>query len=257
MRFEIETRTSRGGRSYNEDAYGYYPSDTGWCCVVSDGAGGHRGGETASKTAVSTIIRGFALSPRIDIGTVQSLIGDANEAILNGQRSDAALAAMRATAAVICIDPRSGVACWGNVGDTRIYLFRDSRMVYRSRDHSLVQNLVDAGVLDSKAMRSHPKRSVLTSALGADPLEINLCKRPFQLKPGDAFVLCSDGFWEYTDEERMETEMAASRGPGAWLDVLEKELAARAKPDHDNYTAIAAWVLNDVVDDPEATNVLP
>lgn len=119
---------------------GYWTSDDGCCWVVSDGAGGHGSGDVASRLVVSTGAApllgpsaggaGRGLEPCSRPPTSV----EAGEKTNGNTRDD-----MHATAVVLLIDPRSGLAVWGHVGDTRIYLFRRGRVAYQTRDHSLVQ----------------------------------------------------------------------------------------------------------------------
>lgn len=211
--------------------------------MVSDGAGGHGGGDVASKTVVSSILRDFASSPGVAPAAISRLIKRANEAVLREQQAQQAVRNMRATAAVLLIDQGSDVAVWGNLGDTRIYGFRGCRVLFQSRDHSVMQSMVDAGFGDAAMLRHHPQRSVLLAALGT-PEEIHpaVVEAPMPLRDGDVFMLCSDGLWEYVEEATMERLLAGSATAESWLAALEAELLSHAKRDHDNYTALAVWV---------------
>ena len=134
-----------GGRSRNEDACGYWTSDEGCCWVVSDGAGGHGSGDVASRLVVSTVLRQFSAHPRVAPDEASTLLQAANDAVVREKTNGNTRDDMHATAVLLLIDPRRGLAVWGHVGDTRIYLFRRGRVAYQTRDHSLVQNMIDAG----------------------------------------------------------------------------------------------------------------
>ena len=93
---------------------------------------------------------------------------------------------MHATAVALLIDPRQGLAVWGHVGDSRIYLFRRGHLAYQTRDHSLVQNMIDAGFGSVAMIRTHPKRSLLTSAIGAkESIALSVSAEPLVLQPGE------------------------------------------------------------------------
>jgi serine/threonine protein phosphatase PrpC len=126
-----------------------------------------------------------------------------------------------------------------------MYWFRAGKLLRRTRDHSLVQSLVDAGILAETEVRSHPKRSELRSALGlaGDILEVSAGDGREPVLPGDVFLLCTDGLWEYVEDGELEATLAASETPRRWLDLLRDRVmqAAGHKTSHDNFTALAVW----------------
>lgn len=242
MKFDIAVLSRPGGRARNEDACGYWTSDDACCWVVSDGAGGHGGGDVAARTVVGNILREFAAGPDVSAEAIATLIRGANRAVLVRQKAGGELRDMRATVAVLMVDCVRECALWGHVGDTRIYGFRDDRLRFQSRDHSVIQSMVDAGYGDAALLRNHPKRGVLLHALGADdPLPAPEAAPAF-LRDGDAFLICSDGLWEFVAEAQMEQCLAASGDTTEWLAQLEAELLRRARPGHDNYSAVAVRV---------------
>ena len=242
LRFETAMVSEPGGRPYNEDACGYYTSDRGSCWVLADGAGGHGGGDTASRTAVSQILADFTQGPSIRHDDLARLVERANDAILDAQLTAPELADMRTTLALVAIDPEASLATWANAGDSRVYLFRGARMIYRSRDHSVVQEMIDAGLVGRDASRTHPHRNVLTSGLGGGDVSLNLSEQPMRVNPGDVFMLCSDGFWEYVEEPDMERTLAQSEGPEGWLEAMTAVLRERAPAGSDNFTSLVAWL---------------
>ena len=244
MDLEIAVLSKAGGRAHNEDACGYWTSEAGCCWVVSDGAGGHGGGDIASRTVVSSVLRDFAGEPAVAPQAVASLILRANQAVLREQATGQASRTMRATAAVLEIDKANDIAVWGHLGDTRIYVFRGCRVFFQSRDHSVMQTMVDAGFGDAAMLRTHPQRSVLLAALGTLEEIHPAVHEAIELRDGDVFMLCSDGLWEYVDEATMERLLAESISAEGWLAGLEAEVLAHAKRDHDNYSALAVWVGN-------------
>jgi len=244
MRFDVAVLSRTGGRARNEDACGYWTSADAGCWVVSDGAGGHGGGDVAARTVVGNIVREFAAGPRISAEGIATLIRGANRAVLVRQRSSRDLHDMRATVAVLAIDCAREFALWGHVGDTRVYGFRDRQLRFQSRDDSVLQSMIDAGYGSAGLLRSHPRRGVLLHALGTDePMPPSpIGDRPVFLRDGDAFLLCTDGLWEYVGEAQMEHGLAAAANAASWLAALEAEVLQRALPGHDNYSAIALQV---------------
>lgn len=244
MKLDIAVLSRAGGRARNEDACGYWSSAEAACCVMSDGAGGHGGGDVASRTVVGDIVHEFACGPRVSAEGLATLIRGANRAVLVKQKSQRELNDMRATVALLAIDCTREFALWGHVGDTRIYGFRDRHLHFQSRDHSVLQRMIDAGYGDVALLRSHPRRGVLLHALGSEePMPPAAIKEePLFLRDGDAFLLCTDGVWEYLTEPAMEQALAGSAHAAAWLEALEAELLRHARPGHDNYSALAVQV---------------
>jgi PPM family protein phosphatase len=242
MQLEISALSKPGGRDPNEDALGFW-SEAGLClCVVSDGAGGHGGGDVASKLAVHTILGRFRESPDCTLQAVELALREANRAIIDRQRSGEAVADMRATAVVLAIDAGRPAACWGHLGDSRLYVFRHGRVIVQTRDHSVVQRMVDAGYLRMDQLRHATERSRLFAALGHEEnFEPALGEPAFPLEQGDALMLCTDGFWEHVDESDMEEALAQSKSAEAWLQRMESQVVARGGKGQDNYSALAVW----------------
>jgi PPM family protein phosphatase len=244
---ELAILSRQGGRDYNEDACGHWHSDAQLCCVVADGAGGMGGGDVASKLVVRHIIEQASQAPLARVDEVHDLIVDSNAQVRRHQRETPGHEQMHTTVVALFVDLARGEALWGHAGDSRLYLFRDGRMLSHTRDHSMVQSLVDAGVLGEEQTRTHPKRSELQSALGTAPehLMVGTATRPWQLLAGDAFLLCTDGLWEFVDEAEMAASLARAADPQAWLTQLEalvlRHASERGATRHDNFSAIGVW----------------
>jgi serine/threonine protein phosphatase PrpC len=245
-----------GDRSRNEDAHGEWRNGSRLACVVADGAGGHGGGDAASRIVVETVRAevervtnaGLALNAR----NLMRILLRANDAIVDAQETGGGLEHMRSTAVLLAIDEQAQSAAWAHCGDTRLYCFRNGATQVQTHDHSLVQSMLDANLLQAQDVRHHPRRNVLFSALGtADELPIAVSGEPFQLVDGDVFLLCTDGFWEYVDEAAMLDAIGRSDSPSAWLDRLAAGLRDNARPGHDNFTATAVWI-----GEPQLTTVL-
>jgi serine/threonine protein phosphatase PrpC len=240
---EIAVLSKCGGREVNEDACGYWTSGDFCCCVLSDGAGGHGSGDVASQVVVRTVLRRFRDAPGGSAETVAMLLTCANEAVLTEQHQAAEQADMRATVAVLILDLANSTAIWGHLGDSRVYGFRNGRIFSQTRDHSVVQSMIDAGFLEPESVRTSPKRSVLTAAMGHAPeCEPAVLHAPLALTGEEVFLLCSDGLWEYVQEHVLEEELGRAVGPEPWLRALEAEVLRNARPNHDNYSAIALWL---------------
>lgn len=246
MNFQTASLSERGGKTRNEDAYGAWADERLLVCVVADGVGGHGAGDVASRLAVETsldeIARVGASGATLDGAALTRVLFRANDAILDAQERAAQTANMRSTAVVLAVDAQRRIAAWAHCGDSRLYCFRNGATLVCSRDHSLVQNMVDAQLISAQEARAHPRRNVLFGALGsAEELPVASVDRPHPLEPDDVFLLCTDGFWEYVDESAMLDTLAIAATPAAWLKRMTAQLRQAARPNHDNYTATAVW----------------
>jgi len=245
LALEVALLSDRGGRKYNEDACGHWHSREHLCCVLADGAGGHGGGDIASKLAVQELIGRFSRGPSRDGEALNLLLRQTNEALIAQRVPGTPRQDMHSTVVCLVIDFVDHRAHWAHAGDSRLYWFRAGRVHDRTRDHSLVQSLVDAGMLAEGEVRSHPKRSELRSALGIAPdvLEVSSADGSDPVQSGDVFLLCTDGLWEYIEDAVLERTLAASATPRVWLDALAAEVYAAAshKSSHDNFSALVVW----------------
>ena len=244
---EIATLSQQGGRAYNEDVFGLWHDRRFVACVVADGAGGHGGGDVAAATARSSVLGAFAAAPGLDAGRLRELLAQANRAVVARQAEGGRLAAMRSTVVLAAIDLRDRLFAWAHSGDSRAYMFRGGALAARTVDHSLVQQLVSGGMIDEGRARVHPLRNLLLSALGAadDALEISVSAH-MPLAAGDVLLLCSDGVWEVLGDEWLGGALQASSTPAQWVARIDQEIKSRAKPGHDNYTAVVLWLHADV-----------
>lgn len=245
MRLTSATLTSAGGRAVNEDSLACHRMLGFDCAIIADGAGGHRGGATASALAVEAAAAAFARRPELSEARLRAIFAEADAALRARQQADAALHDMCSTLAFAAIDSVKGRAIWGQVGDTRIYHFRQGRLHSVSADHSAVQQLVAAGLLPADAIRGHPQRGVLTAALGMEDGEqqagpaSHILPDAVALAEGDTLLLCSDGFWDLVGEAEMERTLQQATGAQQWLDSMEAALQPRVHAGSDNYSAVA------------------
>jgi serine/threonine protein phosphatase PrpC len=237
----ISVLSKVGSRERNEDSCGYWGREGPVCCVLSDGAGGHGGGDVASQVAVRTVLDAFARRPECSSENVGELIAAANREVIRQQARGAGLHDMRATLVVLAFDPHREIAVWGHIGDSRLYLLRSGYVESRTKDHSLLQSMIDAGFAKTGEAQS-TGRSVLIASLGAeDGFEPEVLPQEIALRSGDAFLLCSDGFWEHTADTTIEAALQRSASPQDWLEKLELSVTDARKPSQDNYSAMAVW----------------
>jgi serine/threonine protein phosphatase PrpC len=241
MRVEIAALSSRGGRQVNQDTCGWWTGEDFAFCVLSDGAGGHRGGEIASKLVVEETLGRLRSTYDCSVNVIESVMRHAHERLVAEQHDDASLSDMRATAVVLAIDAARHAAAWGHLGDSRLYCFRDNRIAIQTRDHSIVQAMIEAGLLNPEDVRRSPQRNKLLNAMGHDVGFDPSIDCASALQPTDKFLLCSDGLCGIVEDAEMEGALRGCVSAEDWLRALESHVLARASGSHDNYSAIAVW----------------
>ncbi len=238
--------TGQGGRKYNEDRFTLIDAGRFVLALVADGAGGQGGGDVAAQIVVDNITRDFrrwlAAGPHDSMpsSVLTRLLASANEAVREGQEHGGIHAKMCSTAVLLGIDRERREAVHGNCGDSRLYLLREGVAKPITRDHSLIQKLIDHGMLQPEEALRHPQRNALFAALGSDEtVEFHVPREAVSLRQGDWLFLCSDGFWDYLPNETLAQTASQARSAQAWVDALARQVEAVAPANHDNYTAIA------------------
>jgi serine/threonine protein phosphatase PrpC len=197
--------------------------------AVADGMGGHRAGEVASATALEAL--------RAAVASGQSLrdaIEGANDAVLEKSVSDQELAGMGTTLTAGMLGS-DGYLVVGHVGDSRAYLVRDDELTQITDDHSLVEEMVRGGELTREQAEVHPRRSIITRALGIDP-EVEVDEYPIELQPGDRILFCSDGLTTMVRPDEIASILSREHDPKRAAQLLVD--AANAAGGEDNITAV-------------------
>lgn len=233
---DIASYTDIGGRARNEDTVRYITrGEDALCLVLADGLGGHGGGELASAAAAESICQGW--DGTVNAERLKALVQDANRRVLAIQTPQCA---MKTTITVLTLAGERAV--WAHAGDSRLYYFHDGTLDFQTRDHSAAQLGVLLGDITLDQIRFHEDRSRVLRALGQDD-ELTVETGARELGGGThAFLLCSDGFWEYVLEPEMEEDLAKAAGPEDWLERMRWRLKKRIPADSDNNTAAAVWV---------------
>ena len=234
--------SDKGGRPYNEDACATMQQASLFCAVMADGLGGHGGGDRASQMAVETVGRGMESLEAGDVISDELLTEwfiQANERIVGMQTRECQ---MKTTLAVLCIDEDRECAKWAHLGDSRIYHFIDKKESFCTFDHSVSRMAVLAGEIALEEIRFHRDRSKLLKVVGKEGVskpEIGTC----ELGDGGhhAFLLCTDGFWEYVTEQEMEQTLMQSKNPEQWIDRMRDILQEKVDGTNDNNSAIAIF----------------
>jgi serine/threonine protein phosphatase PrpC len=248
MQIKVGARTDVGMvRSGNEDNFFAEADTQRGVFVVADGMGGHAAGEVASEMAVQIVARTLLPLQSVKADHAETLVAqslkDANRAIYERMLAEVDKQGMGTTASVLVLSDEGYLI--GQIGDSRIYLLRDGALVQITKDHSYVQEQVDAGLLTPEQARYHPYSNVITRCVGAsDEVEADIYTGA--IRPGDSFLVASDGLTGMVDDRRLQQLLLARSGPGRIVDALIAE--ANNRGGLDNITAIVVQV--DALDGP-------
>lgn len=259
MRLQHATRSSKGARSYQEDAalvraepdgQGSEAAEPGsgarqLTAVLADGMGGHAGGALASSTACQIFMRAYETSS----GDVHARLGEAlalaNAAIANCVEENPALNGMGCT----LVGTAFGAAGmeWVSVGDSPMFLVRAGQIALLNEDHSLapeIDRLAAAGKITWEDAQSDPRRHFLRSALtGADIELVDRSRQPLLLEPGDVVIIASDGIHTLSHAEILgAVEPHRAQGPDAIADALLEAVDAAGDLYQDNTTVVVVGV---------------
>lgn len=243
LRIEIAARSEVGTRRRNEDDL-RFGQDEAWChAVLADGAGGHRDGALASELVVRTISARMQAATHATPELLSEWVHAAHAALDEQQRAAGGLERMHATVVLVWVDVGSELALWSHVGDSRLYMLRRGRVCHVTRDDSVVQQMVDAGFITPAEAHDHPGKNQLIAALGIEgPIEPHTVDEAQAVQDGDAFLLCSDGWWDVLGRPRIEATFAAAHSAAHWLDLMHAEVQGAARAGQDNFSAIAVWL---------------
>lgn len=240
--------SEKGEREINEDSVGFVnigPEIR--LFILADGLGGHDRGEEASSLLVEEAARTFRRHYR-DEHRLKLCFENCQAALMRKQEMENARGGLKSTLVLlaICGDDIQ----WGHVGDSRLYYFENWHIIERTMDHSVPQMLVNAGKIKETEMRCHPDRNRLLRVMGMEwespQYQISPYMKMNVNRFDQAFLLCSDGFWEYITEEQMVVCLKKAENVHDWLRRMEKKvkICGRGK-NMDNYSAIAVWILAD------------
>jgi protein phosphatase len=242
-------------RQQNEDAFHAEEN----LYIVADGMGGHNAGEVASALAVSTVRSGARMGIRT-ADQFRELVQQANTAIYTASLDDSTQSGMGTTLTGVAVipgeEPRILIA---NVGDSRTYLFRSGALTRLSVDHSYVQELVNEGIITPEEARVHPRRNIVTRAMGIDrTVQVDVFSH--LVRTGDRLVLCSDGLVDEVADIDIARVLTEHSHPQDTAEALV--LVANANGGRDNTTVIVLDILDDisapiVLDEPDDTQQMP
>jgi PPM family protein phosphatase len=230
-------------RSGNEDSLYADADPERGLFIVADGMGGHAAGEIASEMAVQIVAREMVhtrdLNGEEPLTAMSGALRSANRAIFERTIVEADKQGMGTTAS--CLMLGTGRYVIGHIGDSRIYLLRDGSFRQVTKDHSYVQEQVDAGFLTPEQARYHPYSNVITRCVGANAaVEADVMNG--EIKPGDIWLVASDGLTGMVEDPQLKKIMETKSTPGAMVNSMINE--ANKRGGLDNITAIVVQVLS-------------
>ena len=226
-------------RQQNEDAF--YAEENLY--IVADGMGGHNAGEVASELAVTTVKAGAKSGIRT-MDQFREVVQQANTAIYTASLDDSTQSGMGTTLTALAVVPgEQPVVYVANVGDSRTYLFRNGVLSRISVDHSYVQELVNEGIITPEEARVHPRRNIVTRAMGIERfVMVDVFSQ--LVRTGDRLVLCSDGLVDEVSDADITTVLTQHSDPQETAEALV--MVANANGGRDNTTVIVVDVLDDI-----------
>ena len=230
-------------REHNEDSYLVDPP----LFAVCDGMGGHAAGEVASSIAIRTLAE--EAPKEADAQALGEAVEAANAAVIAGPARGEGREGMGCTCTTCVItNDRMAVA---HVGDSRLYLLHKGMLVRVTHDHSLVEELVDAGEITADEARTHPNRSWVTRALGSDP-DMYADRFDVEVEAGERIIICSDGLSSMIEDAEIEDIAVSTASPAVCVDALVT--AAIVAGGHDNVTCVVIDIVSDGIEEAAHTN---
>jgi protein phosphatase len=230
MQWKIAGLTDVGCvRDSNEDAIGW-SEEQGWA-VLADGMGGHQAGEVASQMAIEIVSEHLSQcqnSQRNEDGLAQA-VQDANSQIFQRAQSDITKQGMGTTIVALCVNDDNVIAA--NVGDSRLYKYSQNQLTQLSSDHSLVQEMVDMGVMTPEEALTSTQRNIITRALGLGD-EIKVDTWSWTLNDDELFLMCSDGITDVMVDSDIESLLAQENVLEEIPSLLVEQAKEKGGPDN-------------------------
>lgn len=240
LKLSCHSLTNAGKRKENEDYTDYFYDQKRACFVLCDGLGGHGGGAIAARFAVDSVLTDFSAQyDRKDFLDYSILKAHAGLRDLQQQKNEKS--GMRTTMVMLTLQNQT--AQWVHSGDSRLYFFDKGKLAARTCDHSIPQLLVKQGQIREQDIRFHEERNRLFMALGTagEEAKYEKGKRRYRLRKGQAFLLCTDGFWELIEDNEMESCLQLSATPKEWLSRMGR-MVDKDDRANDNYTALGIFI---------------
>lgn len=227
--------TNQGGRSYNEDSVGSKWDGECGLFVVADGLGGHQFGEVASACVRDVLLEGWHPEEADRPEWMKRQIAEANRQVLAIEKEKGSV--LKSTAVLLAIDGDRAV--WANVGDSRLYYLHNSEIKSITEDHSVAYKKYKAGEITREEIAQDEDQSCLLRSIGGgDRNELDIHCSDVPLEAGDAFLLCSDGVWEYVKDEEILIDFLKAETAKDWAELLLLRLIDRIDGENDNLSLL-------------------
>lgn len=240
VQLEYAVFTDAGGRTINEDSVGVFQNGENNCYVLCDGLGGHGMGDVASSLVVSVFEDQFGKTDDV-VNFLGQTFCASQDILMAEQKLRKAKRKMKTTGVAIVTDEDNVYI--GHIGDSRGYVFYKNKVKARTLDHSIPQMLVLSKEIKESQIRNHPDRNIVLRVMGIewDDIMYDLMA-PIPLKKCQAFLLCSDGFWELIEEKEMCRLLKKSSSVNEWLSEMVAVVKQNGEGKNmDNFSAIAVW----------------
>lgn len=238
--FSYSMYSDKGGRELNEDSVGAFQNNANNCFVLCDGLGGHGMGDVASSLVVEVFKDQFYKTDDVCNFLGQTFCA-AQDILMAEQKNRRAGRKMKTTATALVTDDRN--AYIGHIGDSRVYVFHRNKVRVRTLDHSIPQMLVLSKEIKESEIRNHADRNILLRVLGVEWEEAMYdLMMPIPLKKCQAFLLCSDGFWELIEEKVMCELLKKANSAEEWLASMIAVVRSNGVGKNmDNFSAITVF----------------
>jgi len=191
-------------KKLNEDAIEVIEVNDNILAVLCDGVGGDYGGDMASKIAIKSATYFFTSNESDDyLNRIKTSLEESNSFVINHSKGSETLKSMATTIEMLFL--KNNLAFWGHIGDSRIYHLRSGRIKQVTKDHSLVQKLLDEGFITHKQAKNHPNKNIITRALGDNLfIEPDISKIKLNEYEKNSFFICSDGITNVISDNELE-----------------------------------------------------
>ena len=232
--------TNKGGRERNEDSVSCFADakkHTG-IFILADGLGGHGCGEVASQLIVRSMMDKLRRAAGIDDGIMRESMKATNDLLLAAQGKDPKYKRMKSTAVILCVK-KNDIIC-AHIGDSRLYHFGSGGAQFITADHSVSYTKYRQRQISYDEIGLDEDRSSLLRVMGnSEKFEPEITALT---GTGNAFLLCSDGFWEYVKKDEMFIDLLKSENPKEWTEYMLLRHIERAEAKNDNFSSVAVFL---------------
>lgn len=231
--------SNKGGRKHNEDSAGYELYEDRSIFAAADGLGGHQQGALASQCAVRMLLNAWKEDSSVQEEPekwLEDQISIVNDSILKLQEEHQCT--MKTTLVTLLLNEQKAV--WAHIGDSRLYYFHNKTLEYVTEDHSVAYKKYKAGEITRQQISIDEDQSCLLRSLGSESRyepDIHILDR--KVESGDAFLLCTDGAWEYLRDEELLFDLLKAKNARDWTELLMLRVMDRIPDDNDNLTILA------------------